>query len=142
MFRDRIAVIDGDRRYTYAKLGARVNCLAQALRGAGIERGQRVAVLAPNSAPMIEAHFGIALAAPLIMQFPAIAQACEHQPVPDARNLLFIQSQPGDGANGSGNKQESIGVPARTHRQVFRKEGGDCDAGKIVVAHGGMATMR
>jgi fatty-acyl-CoA synthase len=67
VFRARVAIIDGTRRYTYAELGERVNRLAHALRGAGIERGHRVAILAPNSAPMIEAHFGIPLAGAIIV---------------------------------------------------------------------------
>ena len=67
VFRDRIAVIDGDRHYTYAELGERVTRLAHALCAAGIERGQRVAILAPNSPPMIEAHFGIPLAGAIIV---------------------------------------------------------------------------
>ncbi len=67
VFHDRVAVIDGDRRYTYGELGERVNRLAHALRAAGIKAGQRVAILAPNSAPMIEGHFGIPLAGAIIV---------------------------------------------------------------------------
>jgi fatty-acyl-CoA synthase len=67
VFRDRVAVIDGTRCYTYAELGERVDRLAHALRAAGIEAGQRVAILAPNSAPMIEAHFAIPLAGAIIV---------------------------------------------------------------------------
>src|SRR4051812_18805270 len=59
VFRERVAVIDGDRRYTYAELGARVNRLGSALRAAGIETGDEVAILSPNAAPMVEAHFGV-----------------------------------------------------------------------------------
>lgn len=62
VFRERIAVVDGERRYTYAHLGERAHRLAHALRDAGISAGEQVAILAPNGAPMIEAHFGIPLA--------------------------------------------------------------------------------
>ena len=67
VFRDRIAIVDGDRRYSYTEFGQRVWRLAHALRAAGIDAGERVAVLAPNSAAMIEAHFGIPLLGAVIV---------------------------------------------------------------------------
>ena len=43
-FAGRTAVVDGDRRLTYAALADRVHKLAAALRGLGLEAGDRVAV--------------------------------------------------------------------------------------------------
>jgi fatty-acyl-CoA synthase len=63
----RIAAVYGERRFTYAELGERVRKLATALRRAGIQRGDRVAILAPNVPAMLEAHFGIALAGGVIV---------------------------------------------------------------------------
>src|SRR5580693_4651955 len=57
--------------------------------------------------------FGIASPAPFIVKFAAITETGEHQPVADARDLLFVQRQPGDGSDGSGNEQEPVGVSAR-----------------------------
>lgn len=62
VFRDKIAVMNGETRFTYAEFGARVNRLASALRGAGLVHGDRVAFLSPNIPPMLEAHFGVPLA--------------------------------------------------------------------------------
>jgi fatty-acyl-CoA synthase len=62
-FGGRVAVLDGDRRFTYAELRDRVHRLAAALRGrARIGSGDRVAVLAPNSPALLESHFGVPLA--------------------------------------------------------------------------------
>ncbi len=58
-FPDRTAVVQGDRRLTYRELERRTGALAGALVAAGIERGDRVAVLAPNSPALLEAHYGI-----------------------------------------------------------------------------------
>ncbi len=58
----RIAAVYGKRRFTYGELGQRVRRLATALRRAGIERGDRVAFLAPNVPALLEAHFAVALA--------------------------------------------------------------------------------
>ena len=43
-FGDRIAVIHGERRYTYAEFYARARRLAHALSKAGIKRGDTVAI--------------------------------------------------------------------------------------------------
>src|SRR5690349_6904563 len=61
VFREKPAVVYGDRSWSYPELAARVHRLASALRAAGIERGDRVAVLIPNIPPMLEAHFGVPL---------------------------------------------------------------------------------
>lgn len=45
----RIALIDGDRHYTYAEIGGRVLRLAAGLRQRGIDRGDRVVVHLENS---------------------------------------------------------------------------------------------
>jgi fatty-acyl-CoA synthase len=58
----RLGAVYGQRRLTYGDLGDRVRRLATALRRAGLERGDRVAVLAPNVPALLDAHFGIALA--------------------------------------------------------------------------------
>jgi fatty-acyl-CoA synthase len=67
VFRERPAVIDGARSYTYAELGQRVRRLASALRGAGVERNDRVAFLAPNAPPLLEGHFGVPMAGAVLV---------------------------------------------------------------------------
>jgi fatty-acyl-CoA synthase len=58
-FGERTAVIHGDRRYTYLELYARTRRLAHALTKAGIGRGDTVAILAPNTPAMLEAHYSV-----------------------------------------------------------------------------------
>jgi acyl-CoA synthetase (AMP-forming)/AMP-acid ligase II len=55
----KTAVVDGERRYSYGELAERSWRLANALRSAGLRKGDRVATLLFNSAPMLEAHFGV-----------------------------------------------------------------------------------
>ena len=59
MYPDKTAVVDGDRRYSYRQFADRSWRLANALRSAGLGKGDRVATLLFNSAPMLEAHFGV-----------------------------------------------------------------------------------
>ncbi|ETA04660.1 MULTISPECIES: AMP-binding protein [Gordonia] len=58
----RIAVVDGPVRRTYADLLQRCRRQAGLLTELGVEPGDRVAVLAPNSAMLLEAHYGVAMA--------------------------------------------------------------------------------
>lgn len=58
-FGDKTAVIDGERRFTYAELHERCVRLASALAHRGIGRLDTVAILASNVPEMIEAHFAV-----------------------------------------------------------------------------------
>jgi fatty-acyl-CoA synthase len=64
---DRLAVVDGDVRLTYAELHDRAQRLAGGLAELGVAPGDRVAVLAPNSLPLLEAHYGIPYAGAVIV---------------------------------------------------------------------------
>ena len=55
---DKTAVIDGERTFTYSDLDALSDKFAAALAGLGVERGERVAVLAPNCAEFVIAFYG------------------------------------------------------------------------------------
>jgi fatty-acyl-CoA synthase len=59
VYPDKVALVHGARRYSYAAFGERAWRLANALRSAGLEKGDRVATLLPNSPAMLEAHFGV-----------------------------------------------------------------------------------
>lgn len=59
VYPNRVSVIHGEARYTWAETYARCRRLASALARRGIERGDTVAVMLPNTPPMVEAHFAI-----------------------------------------------------------------------------------
>lgn len=59
VFPDRTAVIHGDLRYSWAEHADRCRCLARALIGAGVQRGDTVAIIASNIPAMLEAQFGV-----------------------------------------------------------------------------------
>lgn len=56
---DADAIVDGDRRLSYAELDAAVSVAAAAIIGAGIVKGDRIAVWAPNSALWVVAALGL-----------------------------------------------------------------------------------
>jgi fatty-acyl-CoA synthase len=59
VYPEKTAIVDGGRRSSYSALAERSWRLANALRAAGLGKGDRVATLLFNSAPMLEAHFGV-----------------------------------------------------------------------------------
>ena len=56
---DKIAVVHGHRRYSYARFAERVARMASGLHAAGLGAGDRVAVLSPNAPALLEAHFAV-----------------------------------------------------------------------------------
>jgi fatty-acyl-CoA synthase len=67
VFREKPAIVYGDRSWTYPEVATRVNGLASALKGRGIEKGDRVACLLPNIPAILEAHFGVPLAGGILV---------------------------------------------------------------------------
>ena len=67
VYPEKIAVVDGERRYSYEQLAERSWRLANALRSAGLRKGDRVAALLFNSSPMLEAHFGVPAAGGILV---------------------------------------------------------------------------
>ncbi|NND92407.1 MAG: acyl-CoA synthetase [Granulosicoccus sp.] len=58
---DQLAVVHGERRYTYARFWQRSRQLASALNARGIGRGDCVAIMATNTPEMLEAHNAVPL---------------------------------------------------------------------------------
>jgi len=58
-FPDKEGVVYGNTRYTYGQFHDRVVRLANGLKVLGISKGDRVALLCPNTPPLLEAHFGV-----------------------------------------------------------------------------------
>lgn len=90
-FGERVAVIHGPRRITYAEFYTRARRLASALTKAGIKRGDTVAIVAPNVPAMLEAHFAVPMLGAVLnpinirLDAGAIAFCLEHG---EARLLL------------------------------------------------------
>jgi fatty-acyl-CoA synthase len=62
VYPDRLAIVHGALRQTWAQTYARTRQLASALQQAGIGKNDTVAVMLPNTPPMVEAHFGVPMA--------------------------------------------------------------------------------
>lgn len=62
VYPQRTAVVHGSLRRSWSQTYARCRRLASALARAGIGKGDTVAVMLPNTPPMVEAHFGVPMA--------------------------------------------------------------------------------
>ena len=67
LYPDKVAVVHGERRYSYRQLAERSWRLANALRSAGLGKGDGVATLLFNSPAMLEAHFGVPAAGGILV---------------------------------------------------------------------------
>ncbi|WP_218033368.1 FadD3 family acyl-CoA ligase [Mycobacterium botniense] len=76
-FGDAEAVVDGPLRLTFTELVDRIRCAAGAFVKAGIAKGDRVAIWAPNSAEWIIAAFGVLTAGGVLVPVNTRFQAAE-----------------------------------------------------------------
>ncbi|MDH5352371.1 MAG: AMP-binding protein, partial [Betaproteobacteria bacterium] len=59
VYPDRIAVVHGGARITYAQFFERARRLASALARRGVKRGDVVSAMLPNVPAMLDAHYGV-----------------------------------------------------------------------------------
>ena len=62
VYPERLAIVHGSLRQTWSQTYARCRQLASSLQRAGIGKNDTVAVMLPNTPPMVEAHFGVPMA--------------------------------------------------------------------------------
>src|SRR3954452_22950615 len=92
---DRVAVIHGEERRTYAELRERVNRLASALRSNGVEHRDRVAALCPNVPELLELHHavpaagGVLVAINVRLSAQEVAYILEHS----GARVLFVDPE-------------------------------------------------
>ena len=84
VYPSRVAVVHGALRQTWSETFTRTRQLASALHRRGIGLGDTVAVMLPNTPPMVEAHFGVPMVGAVLnslntrLDAPAIAFMLNH----------------------------------------------------------------
>lgn len=59
LYGDKQAIFDDHRVFTYSEMKKRINQLSRGLVSLGVEKGDKVAFLAPNSSEMLEGFYGV-----------------------------------------------------------------------------------
>ena len=84
VFPNRIAIVHGNRRFTYRAFYERARRLASALKKRGIGTGDTVATILPNVPPMLDAHYGVPMTGAVLntlnyrLDAPTIAFMLDH----------------------------------------------------------------
>jgi len=81
IYPDKVAIVHGDLRISYAQMRSRCRRLASALQGRGVGSGDTVSVIAPNVPALLEAHYGVPMTG-------AVLNALNYRL--DARAIRFI----------------------------------------------------
>ena len=101
VFPERTSLIHNDRHYTWHETHSRCRQLAVALRNLGIGRNDTVSIIAPNTPPMYEAHFGVPMAGAVLntinvrLDADTIAFILEHA----ESKVLFVDCEFADVVN-------------------------------------------
>ncbi|HUI55294.1 MAG TPA: long-chain-fatty-acid--CoA ligase [Bryobacteraceae bacterium] len=77
LYGQKLAVVSGSCRYTYAEFGERCERLAAGLLAAGVRPGDRVAYLSFNNNQLLEGYFGVPLAGAIVMPLNVRLAAAE-----------------------------------------------------------------
>jgi fatty-acyl-CoA synthase len=75
----KIAIIDGERRFTYREFQERANRLSHALLGLGVGQGERVCILSPNSHFFLESYYGVAQIGAIVVPLNYRLAAEDHE---------------------------------------------------------------
>ena len=75
----KTAVVDGERRYTYAEFQARVNRLSHALLELGVEKDDRVCILSPNSHFFLESFYATSQIGAILVPLNYRLVAADHE---------------------------------------------------------------
>ncbi|MDO9356835.1 MAG: AMP-binding protein, partial [Solirubrobacteraceae bacterium] len=92
---ERVAIVHGDRRMSYAEMAAEATRLARALQASGIEPGDRVAYLCPNIPEQLIAHFAVPLAGGVLVALNTRLAPAEVHHILDhcGAKLLVVDSE-------------------------------------------------
>jgi fatty-acyl-CoA synthase len=95
LYPDRVGVIDGDERWTYAEHAARCDRLGHALqRDLGLQPGQVVAWLGGNTHELLEAYYGVLLAGGVLLPLNIRLAAAELRAILDASGARVLFRHP------------------------------------------------
>ncbi len=79
LYPNKTAIVDGNQRYTYRQFQERVNQLGHALLALGIQKGDRVCILSPNSHYFLESYYGVTQIGAILVPLNYRLVAADHE---------------------------------------------------------------
>ena len=94
-FGDAEAIVDGPLRLSFTELAGKIRCAAGAFAAAGIARGDRAAIWAPNSAEWVIAAFGLLTAGGVLVPVNTRFRAAEADDVVRRSGAKLVLAEQG-----------------------------------------------
>ncbi len=94
LYGDKVAIVDGARRFTYREFQARANRLAHALRALGVAKGDRVCILSPNSHFFLESFYGVTQIGAVLVPLNYRLTAADHAYIVDHAGVKAMLVDP------------------------------------------------
>ena len=79
LYPDKVAIVDGDQRFTYREFNKRVDRLSNALLDLGLQKGDRVCMLSPNSHFYLESFYATAQTGIILVPLNYRLVAADHE---------------------------------------------------------------
>ncbi|MGE5596225.1 MAG: long-chain-fatty-acid--CoA ligase [Hyphomicrobiales bacterium] len=79
LYPNKTAIVDGERRYTYRDYEQRCNQLGHALLNLGIQKGDRVCILSPNSHFFLESYYAVTQIGAILVPLNYRLVASDHE---------------------------------------------------------------
>jgi len=79
LYPEKTAIVDGPDRFTYRQFQERVNQLGHALLALGIQKGDRVCILSPNSHYFLESYYGVTQIGAILVPLNYRLVAADHE---------------------------------------------------------------
>ena len=89
-YREQALVVTPDRRYSFAEIDSDSDCIANALAGAGIGQGERVALYCPNVPEFLICYLGIVKAGAVVVPVNLLIQSGEIRYVLDDADVSGV----------------------------------------------------
>lgn len=90
LYPDKLAIVDGQKRFTYSEYQERVFRLAHALRTLGVGQGDRVCMLSPNSHYFLESFFATSLVGAVLVPLNYRLTPADHAYILDHAGVTVV----------------------------------------------------
>ncbi|MFN8016588.1 MAG: FadD3 family acyl-CoA ligase [Acidimicrobiales bacterium] len=121
---DREAIVDGDRRWTWAEVGEAVDAATAAFVAAGIEPGDRVAIWAPNCGEWVAALLGLQCAGAVLVPLNTRYKGAEAADILGRSRARVLVTVDGFLGNAYVGMLDGFDLPHLEHIVVLRTEPG------------------
>ncbi|MFB7650972.1 MULTISPECIES: long-chain fatty acid--CoA ligase [unclassified Streptomyces] len=123
---DKEALVEGDLRLSFAEVWRRARAQAGALTGLGVRPGDRVALMAPNTADFPQAYYAIAAAGGVVVPVHLLLSAEEVEHVLRDSGATLLLCHPAQAGTGTAAAREA-GVRVITLGDEFGKLAADAE---------------